>query len=236
MFYFRLNRILIHSNRRKTLFNRRDKTDVEIYCFVTTGTRPLPALKGLSAESDENKKIAMLKKAVQQAVASRIFTPVENVKDNHVLTFGDTGFVIYEDDKIPDDFHFQLVLIGSRNKQRNTAKLLQEVEKDAEFPGFLKSAAQIAGIAANPVVACGAEIGKFLTKYILRVAAEQDDDQLGLVYQSWNRPEHYPHGERKRDDNLDLSGNIRYDYSLFGFERTKPRAKPKTKRKDEPVG
>jgi hypothetical protein len=232
MFYFRLNRILIHSNRRKTLFKRRDKTDVEIYCFVTTGTRPLPALKNLTATIDEDKKMAMLKKAVHQAVAARVFTPVENVKDNHVLTFGDTGFVIFEDDKIPDDFHFQLVLIGSRSKQRNTAKLLQEVEKDAEFPGFLKSAAQLAGIAANPAVACGAEIGKFLAKYILRVAAEQDDDQLGLVYQSWNRREHYPHGERKRDDNLDLSGNIRYDYYLFGFEKKPAR----TRKKEEPVG
>lgn len=230
MFYFRLNRILIYSNRRKTLFRKRDKTDVEIYCFVTTGNRPLPALKGLTAESDEAKKSAMLKKAVQQAIESRIFTPVENVKDDHALTFGDTGFVLYEDDKIPDDFHFQMVLIGSKAKQRNTAKLLQEVEKDAEFPGFIKSAAQIAGIAANPAVACGAEIGKFLAKYILRIASEQDDDQLGLVYQSWNRKEHYPHGERKRDDNQDLTGNIRYDYSLFGFD------KPKKKKKEDPVG
>jgi len=230
MFYFRLNRILIHSNLRKTLFRKRDKTDVEIYCFVTSGTRPLPALKGLTAESDDDKKAAMLKKAVQQAIDTRVFTPVENVKDNHVLTFGDTGFVLYEDDKIPDDFHFQLVLIGSRKKQRNTAKLLQEVEKDAEFPGFLKSAAQLVGVSANPAVACGAAIGKFLAGYLLRVASEQDDDQLGLVYQSWNRWEHYPHGERKRDDNLDLTGNIRYDYSLFGFE------KPKNKKKEEPVG
>jgi hypothetical protein len=230
MFYFRLNRILIHSNRRKTLFKRRDKTDMEIYCFVTTGTHPLPALKGLTAEADEAKKAAMLKKAVHQAIDSRIFTPVENVKDEHVLTFGDTGFVLYEDEEIPEDFHFQMVLIGSRKKQRDTAKLFQEVESDAEFPGFIKSVAQIAGIASNPAVAVGAEIGKFLAKYLLRVAADQDDDQLGLVYQSWNRMEHYPHGERKRDDNQDLSGNIRYDYSLFGFEKTKK------KKKDGPVG
>ncbi len=229
MFYFRLNRILIHSNHRKTLFKKRNRTDVEIYCFVTTGTHPLPALKGLTAESDDVKKEAMLKKAVQQAIETRIFTPVENVKDDHVLTFGDTGFVLYEDEKIPDDFHFQLVLIGSRRKQRNTAKLLQEVEKDAEFPGFLKSTAQLVG-ATNPAVAVGAAIGKFLTGYILRVASEQDDDQLGLVYQSWNRMEHYPHGERKRDDNLDLTGNIRYDYSLFGFE------KQKKKKQEAPVG
>lgn len=221
MFYFRLNRILIHSNFRETLFKKRDRTDVEIYCFITTGNRPLPALKGLSAELDDDKKATMIKKAVQQAVEARVFTPVENVKDEHILTFGDTGFVLYEDDKIPDDFHFQLVIIGSRDKQRDTAKMLQQVDQSQEFPGFVKSAAQLVGIAANPAVAVGAEIGKFLTKFILSARTEKQDDQLGLVYQSWNRMEHYPHGERKRDGNKDLTGNMEYDYSLFGFERKK---------------
>jgi hypothetical protein len=221
MFYFRLNRILIHSNRRRTLFKKRDHTDMEIYCFVTTGNRPLPALKGLTAEIDEEKKANMLKKAVQQAIDARIFTPVENIKDEHIVTFGDTGFVLYEDDKIPDDFHFQMVLIGSRSKQRDTAKLFQNIEKDSEFAGFLRSTAKLAGVVPNPAVIAGAEIGKFLTKYLLRASAEQDDDQLGLVYQSWNRQEHYAHGERKRDGNKDLTGNIEYDYSLFGFERPK---------------
>ena len=107
MFYFRLNRILIHSNRRTTLLKKRDVADVEIYCFVTTGTRPLPALKGLTATIDEEKREAMIKKSVQQAIDARIFTPVENIKDDHILTFGDTGFVIFEDEEIPDDFHFQ---------------------------------------------------------------------------------------------------------------------------------
>jgi hypothetical protein len=228
MFYFRLNRILIHSNFRQTLLKKRDKTDVEIYCFITTGNRPLPALKGLTAAIEDDKKQAMIKKAVQQAIETRIFTPVENVKDEHVLTFGDTGFVLYEDDKIPDDFHFQMVIIGSRGKQRETAKMLQEVEKDGELGGFLKSAAGLAGIVPNPALAVGAEIGKYLTKFILRAYANKDDDQLGLVYQSWNRREHYPHGERKRDGNKDLTGNLEYDYSLFGFER-----KPRRKKKEE---
>jgi hypothetical protein len=228
MFYFRLNRILIHSNFRHTLLKKRDKTDVEIYCFVTTGNRPLPALKGLTAAIEDDKKQAMIKKAVQQAIETRIFTPVENVKDEHVLTFGDTGFVLYEDDKIPDDFHFQMVIIGSRGKQRETAKMLQEVEKDGELGGFLKSAAGGVGIVPNPALAVGAEIGKYLTKFILRTYANKGDDQLGLVYQSWNRREHYPHGERKRDGNKDLTGNLEYDYSLFGFER-----RPKRKKKEE---
>jgi hypothetical protein len=106
--------------------------------------------------------------------------------------------------------------------------MLQEVEKDGELGGFLKSAAGLAGIVPNPALAVGAEIGKYLTKFILRAYANKDDDQLGLVYQSWNRREHYPHGERKRDGNKDLTGNLEYDYSLFGFER-----KPRRKKKEE---
>ncbi len=221
MFYFRLNRILIHSNRRTTLLKKRDVADVEIYCFVTTGTRPLPALKGLTATIDEEKREAMIKKSVQQAIDARIFTPVENIKDDHILTFGDTGFVIFEDEEIPDDFHFQMVIIGSRKNQRDMAKRLAEVQKDPEFDGFVKATARLAKIATNPAVACGAEIGKFLAKYIIRSSAEKEDDQLGLVYQSWNRQEHYPHGERKRDGNKDMTNNVEYDYSLFGFEKPK---------------
>lgn len=220
MFFFRLNRILIHSNLHKTLFKRRDRTDVEIYCFITSGNNPLPALKGITAATEEGVRDTMIKKAVHQALEGRIFTPIENVKDEHVLTFGDTGFVLYEDEKIPEDFHFQMVIIGNRGKQRETAKMLLDLEKDQELGSLVKSAGNLIG-SVNPAVAIGSEIGKFLTKFILRQYSEQDDDQLGLVYQSWNRMEHYPHGERKRDGNKDLTGNIEYDYSLFGFDKKK---------------
>lgn len=226
MFFFRLNRILIHSNFRRALLKKRDKADVEIYCFVTSGDNPLPALKGLTAAIEEDKRNSMIKKAVQQALESRVLTPIENVKDEHVLTFGDTGFVIYDADKIPDDFHFQMVIIGNRSKQRDTAKMLIDLEKDPELGSLIKSAGNLIG-SVNPAVAIGSEIGKYLTKFILRQYANKEDDQLGLVYQSWNRMEHYPHGERKRDGNKDLTGNIEYDYSLFGFERKKKK-KPAT--------
>jgi hypothetical protein len=227
MFVFRLNRILIHSNHRRALLKRKDVTDLEIYCFTTTSDRPLPALKGLTAAIDDAKKEEMLKKAVKQAIEARVFTPVENVKDEHVLTFGDTGVAVYEDEKIPDELHFQMILIGSRAKRRDTAKLLQGVERDPEFGSLLKTALKVAGVAANPAVACGVEIGKYLTRFLLREMAEQDDDQIGLVYQSWSRMEHYPHGERKRDGNKDLTGNIEYDYTIFGMDKPKPRKKKK---------
>lgn len=233
MFYFRLNRILIHSNHRQTIFRRRDRTDIEIYCFVTTNSRPLPSLKGITATIEENKREDMIKRAVKEAIDSRVFTPVENVKDEHVLLFGDTGYVIYEDEIIPDDFHFQMVIIGSRRKQRNRAKMWEEVLQDKEFDGFVKSALELSGTSINPAVALGAEIGKYLTRFIARNYANKEDDQIGLVYQSWNRREHYPHGERKRDDNKDLTGNINYDYSLFGFER--PRWRPGQDFSDEPI-
>ncbi|MBP1730274.1 MAG: hypothetical protein H6Q55_703 [Deltaproteobacteria bacterium] len=45
---------------------------------------------------------------------------------------------------------------------------------------------------------------------------QNKDDQIGVAYQSFNRFEHYPHGERKKDDVPDLSNNIFIDYSIFG--------------------
>lgn len=35
---------------------------------------------------------------------------------------------------------------------------------------------------------------------------------------SLNKQEHYRYGERKRDGNPDLSGNIRVDHSIFAFK------------------
>ncbi len=42
------------------------------------------------------------------------------------------------------------------------------------------------------------------------------DDQVGLYYLSLNRMEHYPNGERKRDDVPNLSNNVWVANSIFG--------------------
>ena len=47
---------------------------------------------------------------------------------------------------------------------------------------MLKGASQLAGAAVNPVAALGAEIGKFLTAFILRSYAEKDEARKTAFY------------------------------------------------------
>lgn len=62
-------------------------------------------------------------------------------------------------------------------------------------------------------------IAKFLTNIVSTTLKNNPDDQLGLLYMSLNKQEHYRYGERKRDGIPDLTGNIRVDYSLFAVKQ-----------------
>ena len=59
------------------------------------------------------------------------------------------------------------------------------------------------------------ELGEFAGDPVVESGTDRDD-QVGLYYLSLNRLEHYPNGERKRDEVPDLSNNVRVDYSIFG--------------------
>ena len=219
MFYFRINRIKIFDNHVHRVIDRRDKADVEILSFVNTESSLLPQLKGLTSAKTEADQKAVLAKAVTAAVEARILTPIENVKDYHELLFGDTGYVLFQTDKIPESLHWQMLVIGSKARMRDRAKLAQDIVSSNDFGTFAANVLAVAGASANPIAYTAMEIGKFITNTIIKLYANKRDDMLGLVYQSWNRQEHYKHGERKKDDQADLTGNIIYDYSIFGFDK-----------------
>ena len=116
------------------------------------------------------------------------------------------------------DFNWQLVVIGSKEKIRTQAQMLDDVFKDHTFDSFLSNILIVLSTSINPAITAGIEIGKYLTSFILNQYAKKQDDQLGIVYQSWNKQEHYKHGKRFKDGVPDLTKNMIYDYSMFGFE------------------
>jgi len=218
MFYFRLDRLFVKDNRRRTIFKSRDKADLQIYSFVTTSDNPLPALKALTRARSERSIQRIIRAATREVIASRVFTPVKNIKDNHELTFGDTGIVLYRADTIPPDFNWQLVVIGSRRKTRDDAKMFKAVVEDEEFISFSSSLMRALEGAQDPKTLAAVEIGKYVARFLLHFHSTKEDDQLGLIYQSWNRQEHYEHGKRFKDNVPDLTKNMFYDYSMFGFD------------------
>jgi hypothetical protein len=170
----------------------------------------------------------LLEKAVAAVVSNRVLTTVENVQDNHKLTFGDAGYVVYQSEKIPEHFDWLLLVMESDKKSREDAALVQEILKDPEFEGFSKDLLSTLVKTPTPGFTAAVAIGKFAAQVLLEQGKKNKDDQIGLLYMSLNRWEHYPHLERKRDDVHDLTKNIMVDYSLFGIEEERKQS-PKTK-------
>jgi len=218
MFYFRINKLFIRDNHVTRLIDRFDKADVQLLSFVTTSDQPLPDLSDFTSMITEEKSAA-IQRAIASVVSSRAFSLIENVRDNHQMTFGDTGVVLYASSQIPQDFNWNLVVIGSRQRLRDNAAIIRDILADEDYAGFRDTLMGILGVAANPAAIGAAKIAEFVARMVLKIYAEKRDDQLGIVFQSWNRREHYPHGVRERTDQWDASGNMLYDYSMFGFER-----------------
>ena len=60
---------------------------------------------------------------------------------------------------------------------------------------------------------------------------KKGDRQLGAVTVSFIRPEHDPQGIRKSHDVHDMTGNMFFDYTIFGYKRALPVIQKKKPRK-----
>jgi len=91
MFYLRINKVKILNNRE--FFG---KEEVQFMSFITTGNDDFSALSAFFETTDIAEQKSLITEAVEQVVASRIMTTVHKVRDNHQLTFGDTGYILYK--------------------------------------------------------------------------------------------------------------------------------------------
>ncbi len=221
MFFFRINKLRIVDNKEKPkylgLFGP-DIAQIKIISFVTTDNMALPDMTEFLQTNDPIQRKNVLKAAVSQVVESRILTMVDNIKDNHIMFFGDTGYVLYHSKNIPEHFDWQFVVYESDKSLRDTALMIEDIVNDEEFDNFTTNLSTLIMGAVNPAYTASVAIGKFATKVTLKIASKNDDDMIGIVYMSLNRWEHYPFGERKKDDVPDMTNNMLIDYSIFGFD------------------
>jgi hypothetical protein len=219
MFYFRLDKVRIFDNREAGfLFFKRNLAEIKFVSFITTGDTSFPDLDAFIAETDPDKRAQLAAKMVAQVVSNRILSTIDNVKDNQDITFGDTGYVLFQTQDIPQDFNWCLLALEDDGDLRELGVSIDSILSDEGFPGFSLRLAQVVGAASNPAFAAGIEIAKFVAGTIAERLRAGKNDLVGLLYMSLNRREHYPHGMRKRDKVPDLTGNMLVDYSLFGFE------------------
>ena len=221
MFFFRINRLRIFDNKEGKRFLGllgKDLAQVKLISFVSTENIQLPNLTDFIQTNNEQEKKQILQTAVENVISSRILTQIENVKDGHVMTFGDTGYVLYQAQTIPDCFDWNFVAYESDKNVRDTADLVKDIVSDANFSKFSTHLGSVLKGIKNPAFEAYKEIAKFSINIIANIAKKNKDDMIGILYMSLNRTEHYMHGERKKDDVPDLTNNMTIDYSIFGFE------------------
>ena len=118
------------------------------------------------------------------------------------------------------EVHLAISPSGQAVIETELGRRIDTVVDGKDFDTFATSALALLATAVTPQLTAAAAIAKFVSRAIPQVLVRNRDDQVGLYYLSLNRMEHYPNGERKRDDVPDLSNNVRVDYSIFGTTYT----------------
>lgn len=237
MFYFRLNKVRILDNREKgSLFGvfRKDLAEVSFISLVTTGNDTYHDLDALLQTTNEAEQDLRLQQIVTQVASSRILSPVYHVKDGQTCYFGDTGYVVFQQDKLPKDFNWVFMAMELDRDQRDLAQEVSQIVRHPEYKGFknaLFSGLKMAGV-ANPTLMVGYEVSKFIAGVWLTQKGKNKDDQIGLLYTSFSRAEHYPNGHRDKQDVPDLTNNMFVDYTIFGVDE-KPKRKPRAPKPPE---
>ncbi|HTL81471.1 MAG TPA: hypothetical protein VL651_07195 [Bacteroidia bacterium] len=219
MFYFRINRIKVSDNKEKKNFLGiigKDLAEVKLLSFISNESVQLPDVTNYISETDESKKNQLLSTMITDVVANRILSTVDNIKDNSYITFGDTGYTLYQSPAVPQYFDWQFLVLESDKHARDTAALVQNILSHKEFSSFAGNLATLLKTAGNPAFIASVSIIKFAAKTITDLVKKDKDDMIGLLYMSLDKAEHYPDGKRNSVNVPDLTGNIMIDYSIYG--------------------
>lgn len=211
MFYLRLNKIRIFNNYRLL-----GSSDLQLMSFVTMGEADFPMLNEFYRTSDAAVKKELVAQAVNKVLSSRIMPQIQRIKDNQVIYFGDTGYNVFVNDTIPQDLNWMLLAIKSNQQLVDNATLAREILTEQNLNSLVATIAMLSGM-ASPVTAAVSTLTLLVAQSVLKVCTNAKDHQLGLLLTSFVRQEHYPNGKRDAQDVPDATGNMKVDYTIFGF-------------------
>ena len=100
MFYVRINKVKILNNREML-----GKGEIQLMSFVTKGKSDFPMLEDFFNTNSSRAKRKFVKQAIEKVISSRILIPIQKFKDNQEIFFGDTGYIVYQSDTIPEDLN-----------------------------------------------------------------------------------------------------------------------------------
>ena len=211
MFYLRLNKIRIFNNYRLL-----GTSDLQLMSFVTMGEADFPMLNEFYRTSDAAVKKELIAQAVNKVLSSRIMPQIQRIKDNQVIYFGDTGYNVFVNDTIPQDLNWMLLAIKSNQQMVDNATLAGEILTEQNLTSLVGTIAMLSGM-SSPVTAAVSTLTLLVAQSELKICTNTKDHQLGLLLTSFVRQEHYPNGKRDAQDVPDATGNMKVDYTIFGF-------------------
>ncbi len=212
MFYLRINRVKILNNREML-----GKAEIQFMSFATRGESDFPELKDFFTTNDEAEKKELVKGAIEKVVSSRIMMPIQRFKDNQEVYFGDTGYIVYQSDKIPTDLNWMFLAIELDSDTRSNAELVSSILTNENINTVMGSFETLAGM-SNPVSGAISKLATFVGQTVTDIFKSNRDDQAGLFLASFIRDAHYPHGTRDKVNIPDLTSNMFLDYTIFGHD------------------
>ncbi|MBE8727830.1 hypothetical protein C4F50_23185 [Flavobacterium sp. KB82] len=193
------------------------KGEIQFMSFINQSSDSFPNLNEFFETNDEARKKEIIKDSVSNVIQSRILMTIHKVKDKSLITFGDTGYIVYKSEKIPKDFSWQIIGVELDKKTRDNAGLIKAVLTDSNINVITKGI-EVLAKTSNPISGAVVELSKLVVGIILDIAKNKKDDQVGYYLSSFIEKLDYPNGIRDRQDVPDLTGNMFVDYSIFGYD------------------
>lgn len=154
-----------------------------------------------------------IKDQTKCVTANKVLIEVNNIGDNHELVFGDTGYSLYRSFTVPTSLNWVMFLVELDQEVRDLGKRIDKTVNSVKFHIFAKGLLKLSG-AVNPLIPVGAAVAKYFVSSVAEILQANQDDQIGVVYQSFNKYEHFTENRAVKNVS-DLSGNIKVDYSIF---------------------
>jgi hypothetical protein len=211
MFYLRLNKLRIYSNGALL-----GMSEVQLMSFVTLGETDFPMINEFFRTTDVIQKKELVSQAVARVVSSRVLPEIQRVKDNQLIFFGDTGYNVFVADTIPESINWMLLAVKSNQQTIDNTTLLSQILTEQNLTKLVGTIGLLAS-AASPVTAAVSALTTLVAESVLHLCANTKDRQLGLLLTSFTRQEHYPYGKRDMQNVPDATGNMKVDYTIFGF-------------------
>lgn len=174
-FALRINRLKIFKNREW------GAGELKKISFVSAGDEAPSALDGLLQTSDPDAKRKILKEASRQMLSVKDFIQVDEISDGHVLTSGDSGYVLNTANRILMSLNWTFLILEFDEDVVELDRRIDDVVEGKDFDTFASSALILIALVVTPQLVATAPIAEFVSRAIPQVLVRNRDDQVGCI-------------------------------------------------------